>query len=451
MISRRVLLWLAILFALIGFLPTALTPYGVTGEETILSQARGMMQWAYTAVRPPPKLAPFAVEPSGVDSPFGVNTFLQTEALPEVRDESLKKVHAAGFRMIRQQFVWEDIEIAGKGDFVDKRNLDVYPDGISAWEKYDNIVDLAEANDIDILARLDNPPAWTRAMTNTIGTLAPPDDITDYGDYVEAVVSRYKGRIKYYQLWNEPNIYPEWGEQGVNPEAFSLLMCEGYNRAKAADPDAVILSGTMAPTIALNYRDLNDLIYLERIYASGGGDCFDVLSVQGYGLFSGATDQRLRPSVINYPHNLLLRDVMVANGDAHKPMWISELGWNVVPDGMAQTFGQVTEDQQARYAVEAYERILTEWPWVEVGAYWFFKEAGDDRSQPKFYFRLMDPDFTPMPVYDELAENLPSMGESNYPGQLFFVWQAVRRWFVLVGVGLLFWLLLDWGRRRPDG
>lgn len=436
----------------IGLLPPALRPYRVTGEENLLAQGRGMLHWAYTAVRPFPKLAPFAAEPTGIENAFGVNTFLQTEALPEVRDESLKKIHAAGFRLIRQQFVWEDIEIAAKGDFVDKRNLDVYPDGIDAWAKYDNIVDLAEANDIEILARLDNPPAWSRALTNTVGTLAPPDDLTDYGDFVEAVVTRYKGRIRYYQLWNEPNIYPEWGEQGVNPEAFSLLMCEGYRRAKAADPDAIVLSGTMAPTIELNYRDLNDLIYLERIYASGGGDCFDVLSVQGYGLFSGATDQRLRPTVINYPHNLLLRDVMVIHGDAHKPMWISELGWNVVPDGMPDNFGRVSEAEQARYAVEAYERIQSEWPWVEVGAYWFFKEAGEDRSQAKYYFRLMEPNFTPLPVYEALADGLPKLpaeplvGQRTVLGLLFFGWQAVRRWFVLVGGGLLFWLFLDWCR-----
>ncbi len=448
MISRRTLFFIALITLIIGLFPPALTPYRVTGEESLLAQGRGMMQWFYTAVRPAPKLAPFAVQSTGISTPFGVNAFLQTEALPEVRDESLRKINAAGFRLIRQQFVWEDIEIAAKGDFIDKRNLDVYPEGIDAWAKYDNILELAEKNDIEILARLDNPPAWSRAMTNTIGTLAPPDNLSDYGDYVEAVVSRYKGRIRYYQLWNEPNIYPEWGEQGVNPEAFSLLMCEGYNRAKAADPDAIILSGTMAPTVALNYRDLNDLIYLERIYASGGGDCFDVLSVQGYGLFSGATDQRLRPTVINYPHNLLLRDVMVVNGDAHKPIWISELGWNVVPDGMPQNFGQVSEAEQAKYAVEAYERILTEWPWVELGATWFFKEAGEDRSQAKYYFRLMEPDFTPLPVYEALAETLPSMGEADYPSQLFFAWQAVRRWFVLLGAGTLFWLFLDWGRRR---
>ena len=31
------------------------------------------------------------------------------------------------------------------------------------------------------------------------------------------LVNRYKGRIRYYQLWNEPNIYPEWGNYPISP------------------------------------------------------------------------------------------------------------------------------------------------------------------------------------------------------------------------------------------
>ena len=59
-----------------------------------------------------------------------------------------------------------------------------------------------------------------------------------------------------------------------------------------------------------------------------------------------------------------------------KPIWISEMGWNVVPEGMEARFGRVTEEQQARYTVEAYERIQAEWPWVGVANTWFLKTAG---------------------------------------------------------------------------
>jgi hypothetical protein len=144
--------------------------------------------------------------------------------------------------------------------------------------------------------------------------------------------------------------------QNVDPEAFTRLLCLAYNRIKAADPAAVVLAGALTPTVANDGRHMNDLLFLERMYAAGAGDCFDVMSAQGYGLWSGPTDQRLRPTVINYGHNLFLRDLMVRHGDAAKPIWISEMGWNVAPEGIAPAFGRVTEAQQARYAVGAYDR-----------------------------------------------------------------------------------------------
>ena len=52
----------------------------------------------------------------------------------------------------------------------------------------------------------DSSGAYTIRLTDTIGTYAPPDDLADWGDYVHAVVSRYRGRVRYYQLWNEPKI-----------------------------------------------------------------------------------------------------------------------------------------------------------------------------------------------------------------------------------------------------
>ena len=49
----------------------------------------------------------------------------------------------------------------------------------------------------------------------------------DFADFVAAVVSRYHGRIRYYQIWNEPNIYPEWGSGTINPEAYVELLKAG--------------------------------------------------------------------------------------------------------------------------------------------------------------------------------------------------------------------------------
>lgn len=432
----------AILLLVIGIWPDANSLYDLTGEEELAGKVRGAVQWVYSAVRPQPNLAPHAANQYADVSPFGMNTFLQNEVLPEVREQSFQMLKEAGIQYIRQQFPWEDIEIHGKGDFIDRRND---PNGVDAWAKYDNIVELAEQYDIEIIARLDNPPAWTRALTDTVGTLAPPDNFEDYGDYVAAVVGRYQDTVTYFQLWNEPNIYPEWGEQPPDPEAFTDLLCTGYRRAKEANPDAVILAGALSPTIAIDGRHMNDLIYLQRMYEAGAAGCFDIFSAQGYGLFSGPTDQRVRPTVINYPHVVLLRDVMAAYDDAEKPIWISEAGWNTAPDGMAMPFGQVSLEEQAKYAAEVYERTQEDWPFVGVVNYWFFKQASDiDKDKPVYYFRLVEPDFTKMPAYDALADYATSEKAAAIQAKpnWIFSWQQARPTLLLLGGSLLFlWLL----------
>jgi hypothetical protein len=180
------------------------------------------------------------------------------------------------------------------------------------------------------------------------------------------------------------------------------------------------------------------------MYLAGAGDCFDIFSAQGYGLFSGPTDQRVRPTVINYPHVVLLRDVMVAYGDSQKPVWISEAGWNTVPEGLPGPYGRVSLEEQAKYAAEVYQRTQADWPFVGVVNYWFFKHASDlDKDKPEYYFRLLEPDFTKMPAFDALAtyatgEGARSAENIQHLAAWKVQWQASRPVLILVGGGFLF-------------
>ena len=389
--------------------------FQVTGEESLPAQIRGGLEWLGNITRPQPETADFVPVANAGSNPFGVNTFLQEEVEPEKRELAMQMIADAGFHWIRQEFTWEDIEIHGKGDFEDRRH-EPYR---SAWEKYDHIVDLAERYNLEIIARLSNPPAWSRAQGNDAGTLAPPDDLNDYGDFVETVVRRYQGRIHTYQIWNEPNIYPEWGERPVSPEEYTELLKVGYTRVKEVCPECVVVSGALAQTIPLGPRDLNDFIFLQRMYDAGAGDYFDVLAIQGYGLWSGPTDRRMRARVLNFSRPLYLREIMVENGDEHKPIWITEMNWNAPPPDLPdKAFGYVTPEQQAQYAVLAYQRAQQEWPWVGVVNTWFFKRATDaERDQAMYYFRLVEPDFTPTPVYEALKSFMHSAeAQVLYPG-----------------------------------
>lgn len=385
-----------------GSLRTAM--YGVTGEEDLREQIKGTVAWALIQLtRPPLQTAPMTPMAHTGVNPYGVNAFLEQEVEPAKVELAVRMIRDAGFHWIRQEFPWEDIEIHGKGDFTDRRNIPTR----SAWEKYDRIVDLAERYGLEIIARLDNPPAWSRADGDARGTLAPPDNLEDFGDFVEAVVTRYKGRIRYYQIWNEPNIYPEWGEQDVNPEGYVALLKVAYTRAKAADPDCVILCAGLAQTLEPGGRNMNDLAFLQRMYDAGVRGYFDIMSVMAYGLWTGPTDRRATPDRTNFARPQLIREIMVRNGDADKPIWATEVGWNAVPADFPKPaiYGRVTPEQQARYAVEAYRRAQAEWPWMGVMNYWFFKRATDTETGEVFYyFRMVEPDFTPMPVYNAMRQ-----------------------------------------------
>jgi hypothetical protein len=387
--------------------------FNVTGEETLPAQVRGGLEWMGNLTRPRPRTEDSVPVANAGMNPFGANVFLEQEVELEKRELAVKMIADAGFHWLRQEFPWEDIEISAKGDFWDhKWDKD-------AWEKYDHIVDLAEKYELEIIARLSNPPAWSRAEGDAAGALAPPDNLENYGDFVEAVVRRYKDRIHYYQIWNEPNIYPEWGEQPVSPEKYTELLKVAYARVKEACPECVVISGALAQTIPLGPRDLNDFVFLQRMYDAGAGDYFDVLAMQGYGLWSGPTDRRMRPRVLNFSRPLYLRELMVENGDAHKALWLTEMNWNSPPpDFPNKQFGYVTPEQQARYAVLAFQRAQQEWPWLGVINIWFFKRPTDtETDQPMYYFRMVEPDFSPMPLYDALSEYAHSSeARVLYPG-----------------------------------
>ncbi|MBI5301956.1 MAG: cellulase family glycosylhydrolase [Chloroflexi bacterium] len=375
-----------------------------TGEEEIEYQLKALGYLAVSLTQPAPDTAPFAPMKYADVNPFGINTFLEQEVEETKLRQSLQMIRDAGFKWIRQEFPWEDIEKPLKGQFYDVLYKKV------TWEKYDRIVDLAHEYGIEVIARLDHPPAWTRKDGRARGDFAPPDNYDDYGDFVAAVVARYRGKIRFYQLWNEPNIYPEWGEQEVNARDFTRLLKIGYTRVKTTDPSAVVICAGLAQTVDESGRNMSELVFLQEMYDAGARGYFDILAVQDYGLWSGPGDRRIGYDQINFSRPIMVREIMVKNGDANTPIWVMETGWNAQPaDFKDAPFGRVSEARQALYAPKGYERAKNEWPWMGTLMYWFWKRADErEKSQSFYYFRMVDPDFTTRPVYNSMREYIPT-------------------------------------------
>ncbi|MCL4395048.1 MAG: beta-galactosidase [Chloroflexi bacterium] len=359
---------------------------------------------------PAPAPLPPRLIPDTDVNPYGANFFLDREVEDWKRDRTVRMAHDAGIVWAKQQFAWEDIEKR-------KNQFD--------WTKYDQIVATFEKYGLQIIARLDRPPAWAH-KDNTIPQ-GPPDDYADYGDFVDAFVRRYQGRIHFIQVWNEPNIYPEWGNQPVDPSAYVQLLKVAYTRAKAADPTIRILSAPLAITTpgepwapgSSQWRAMDDLAYLDAMYKDGAKSYFDILSANAFGL-SASPDDPPDPSKLNFERVALDRQTMVKYNDANKAVWINEYGWNASPSDFTVdklTWGRVTEQQQADYTVNGIRDARDKWPWIGVFNIWYFRQVGDitpDRSD--YYFRMVDVDFTPRLVYLRLkdAATFPAVAE---PGQ----------------------------------
>ncbi len=365
---------------------------------------------------PAPLPSPAPTLPFTDVNPYGANFLLEWEPEEWKVEKTFEMAKAAGVHWVKQDFPWDSLQLApGPNGYWDERL------NKSTWDKYDQIVQLAHKYNLEVIARLDRPPSWTRADNQH--PERPPDNFDRYGDFVSDVVTHFKGQIHYYQIWNEPNIYPEWGEQAPDAAGYVHLLQIAHDRAKQVDPNVVILSAPLAQTLEVSTHNEADLRYLKDMYAAGAKGYFDILFANAYG-FAFPPDDPVSPDRLNFRRVELLRQIMVQNGDGGKPVWFNEFGWDAAPDSFPNDvqslpWGRVTEQQQAQYTVEAIQYARAHWPWAGVFNVWYFRQTGDiiPANRADYYFRMVDPGFTPRPLYNaikDLATGLPPVGSGTF-------------------------------------
>ena len=97
-----------------------------------------------------------------------------------------------------------------------------------------------------------------------------PLNIDDWRAYVREIAKRYSGRIKYWEVWNEADIWMLWSD---TPQKMVELVRVAYEELKAADPTNIVIG----PNVTTNgMRFLNDFL------RAGGGAYVDGISVHAY-------------------------------------------------------------------------------------------------------------------------------------------------------------------------
>jgi hypothetical protein len=299
--------------------------------------------------------------PTQLKSPeYGIQAFLWWK--PEITKRDLTLVQQMGFTWVKQNIAWRDIEIA-KGEY--------------SWSLADDVVRrVGRRAGIKLLVRLDRQPFWSQAPNTDPLDNAPPANLEDFGSFCHALADRFKGKIAAYEVWNEPNLAREWGNQPPNPKQYVELLKACYLGIKSADPNAIVISAGMAPTGTSDQTAMPDDRFIEQMYQAGGANTFDILGVNAPGYKAppemSPTEVAARSDLggqrfFAFRHVEDIRAIMQKYHDDHKQIAIMEFGWTTDPIHPDYAWHAVTEQQQADYMVRAYQYAYEHWsPWISI-------------------------------------------------------------------------------------
>ena len=313
--------------------------------------------------------------------------------------ETLRWAQGLGVGWVKQQVTWHTIE-HGPDDF--------------EWEPLDRAVDACDGFGFNLLLSVVHAPDWTRVSELETG---PPADYAEFGRFMGQLAARYRGRVAAYELWNEPNLAREWRGDTLDPARFVALVAEGAQAVRAADPDALVISGAPAVTgINDGIVAIDDRVFLRGMFEAGVAQWVDGIGAHPYG-FANPPDERWDdPAHVATGHNdhpsFFFRDtledyhaIMLAYGDTDHLIWVTEFGWPSTEGmGSMDTAGweyarQVSQAQQAEYVVRAF-RMGDERPWVGPMFLWNLNLAtiwGPD--DPVSAYSLLQPDRSYRPAY----------------------------------------------------
>jgi polysaccharide biosynthesis protein PslG len=333
---------------------------------------------------------------------YSVHVFLWGAFETTRRDLGL--VNEMGFGWVKQRFEWRYIEPHVKGQY--------------DWGEPDRIVDAIDKADLKVIARIDNQPKWTR-NDDSWPTPGPPEKLSDWGDFMGAMAARYKGRIQAYEIWNEPNLAREWGNQPPNPREYVEMLKVAYKAIKKSDPDAVVITAGLSPTTTTGRVAMPDLDFAKAMYAAGAKDYFDMLGVHAAGFKAPpelspdeiARDRRYNNGegaagrIYGFRHAEDLRQVMVANGDASKRVAVLEFGWTSDPrPASPYHWHAVSEDEKADYLVRAFDFARKSWqPWIGAMTAIYIADPTWTKDAEQYYWSITAPDGTTRPAYKALA------------------------------------------------
>jgi hypothetical protein len=363
---------------------------------------------------------------------LGVTVALEETPRPQ-RQAQLAILQKHAFAWVRQRFDWRTIEPSP---------------GVFTWSASDALIDDLLQSQLTPLILLDGSPAWAqgaaeRASSHT--SLAPPQNPLDFARFCGEFAQRYGEQLRFYQIWNEPNIAPHWGKRHIEPVEYAQLLKVASQAIRQVDADAVIVSAALAPTLDRGHLAIDEIYYLQRLYAAGAAPYFDVLAVQPFG-FGSAPDEAPTVKRLNFQRAALIHQTMVRAGDGATPVWAVRFGWNV---RLNSPWGTVTPQAQSRFAGEAIDLARQQWPWLTALG-WTIDRPNAPAGDPIWGFALNERLRHTIQEAQRQAPRAPSAPTASQVSALalFLASLALIGWRMWAAFGLLYANVTGWLRRQ---
>jgi hypothetical protein len=239
-----------------------------------------------------------------------------------------------------------------------------------------------------LLLTIHETPSWARPPAEDETHDGPPADPEALGAFLTAVSTRYAGLVDAYQIWQSPNRGAHWDGHS-SPQAY-LQFCQiAYQTIKAADPDAIVVSGDLEiGSSRLQSGDMDGLAFLEEMMHSDVAGPYDVLA-----LYVDPSDETVTEWVVG-AHQLVSRAAGI-------PIWITRAGSSCPTCDSAKL--AACEERQAAdliYLLTQVENL----PSVRALMIDNFNLSTIDANHPDAGKSLMRPDWSPRPAFLAVAQ-----------------------------------------------
>ncbi|MBQ1783111.1 MAG: cellulase family glycosylhydrolase [Gammaproteobacteria bacterium] len=196
--------------------------------------------------------------------------------------------------------------------------------------------------------------------------------------YAQFVAGRYKGKVKYYEIWNEWNSgMGSWPKEPGSAEAYDRLVRACVPKIKQVDPDVKVLIGSTA-----GY----DRRWTEELLQKGTMAVADGFSVHPY-VFEHHAD-RTPEKAVSF---LMSLSSQISIHKKPVEIIVSEIGWPTSTDAYG-----IPEDLQASYMSRflLYAKAI---PGVKGISVHCLVDAGDNPANREHRFGLVRRDLSPKP------------------------------------------------------